>query len=141
MCCGCESVIGNAIGNTLYVLERIASCCAFTALVTCIIASLTVILGFGIGLGYNYCLVEVKTPKAGGSGDITSNTTNTTSKPGDRILRRFDLSDYAINSMAMDSTTGIEPTMRIPMNSAVDFLGLLSKIREFKKPVTLELFV
>ncbi|KAM3965293.1 uncharacterized protein ACR2FA_000680 [Aphomia sociella] len=120
MCCGCCGCGGGGFlgidlcfSNLLYVFERLAACCAFTAVVTCIVVTLIVMLGMGVGVGYNYCFVNVKThvlPEKGPDNVIIDkNSTNTTTSSYYYVTSVPVFTETGL-STSTPSTTNISPT-------------------------------
>ncbi|XP_028041324.1 uncharacterized protein LOC114251308 [Bombyx mandarina] len=62
-------IVVSAISNVLYVSEKISLCFTCTVLLYCKMITLVATLCLGIGLGYNYCFVDMKTRFRYVSGD------------------------------------------------------------------------
>ncbi|PZC81499.1 uncharacterized protein LOC124637876 [Helicoverpa zea] len=137
MCGGCSAACGNQIGNVVYVLEKLASFAALTAIVLCIITTVAISLGLGVGLGYNYCYVDLKVmteePLAANSANLLRTMEEPTDLPPN--FRRSQ-GTSARRTMALPP---IKNTMALPLNGEYDFPSLISKLRSRNKNVTLEL--
>ncbi|XP_031766096.1 uncharacterized protein LOC116413106 [Galleria mellonella] len=170
-CCGCSgggcSALDMCFSNIFYIFERLAACCAFTAVVTCIVLTLTVMLGMGVGLGYNYCFVDIKTNDSFDKGTtsssednnkdtISSITTTSTTEPT-TITYETSLESESLNILtSSESTDNLIPAQRhrkkvtrlyflpkstivMPLYTKLDLLALIKKFREEKRNLTLEL--
>ncbi|XP_047533472.1 uncharacterized protein LOC125068408 [Vanessa atalanta] len=130
--CNC-SKLTYCLGNLAYIFERLASCCALTSVITCIVLTILIMLALGIGLGYNYCYIHMNTE------DIA-----------DEYLLEKPVSGHATTSaggliVVQPSVTPlpikIDSTMIAPLNIGIDFTYLIQKIRESKQNTTLHLIV
>ncbi|XP_072948831.1 uncharacterized protein [Epargyreus clarus] len=159
--CG-SSKLGYFIGNLIYIIEKLASCCAVTAVVTCLITTLMLMLAFGIGIGYNYCFVDFKTRQDAPPDRVTYTTTPPTipiinSPPeifSDKTTIKTTKDDFVLPPIKRKSsilrrkmkdthvTASLMPVKRtvvVPLDVGVDLSSLLSKIRALNKNVTLEI--
>ncbi|XP_026319989.1 uncharacterized protein LOC113230326 [Hyposmocoma kahamanoa] len=61
MClCGGDKFFG-CLARAMYMTQKVALCLAAVAVVTCLVTSMVIAGGVGVGLGYHYCVVEAKT--------------------------------------------------------------------------------
>ncbi|XP_004932235.1 uncharacterized protein LOC101739093 [Bombyx mori] len=138
--CNIFSECGYTISNVTYILERLASCCALTAVVSCIVATLTIMLGVGVGLGYNYCFVDMKL------NEVKPTTSTSTLAPRRRVFS--ENAHYNSEFVEVKRTQKPErPTRSIKIQSTIvlsrrhwDSLpSLISKLKNRRKNFTLEL--
>ncbi|XP_046965806.1 uncharacterized protein LOC124534154 [Vanessa cardui] len=130
--CNC-SKLTYCLGNLIYIFERLASCCAFTSVITCIVLTLLIMLALGIGLGYNYCYIHMSTE------DLTDEYLLEKPGPGHAPKSASDI--VVVHPTVTPLPIKIDSTMIAPLNVGIDFTYLIQKIRESKQNATLHLIV
>ncbi|CAH0715405.1 unnamed protein product, partial [Brenthis ino] len=130
--CQC-SRLTYCLGNIFYIFERLVSCCALTSVVTCLVATLIVMLALGIGLGYNYCFIDMETGRYKDDLLVKPVETHVTTSANGIIF---------VKPMVTTTTPlpiEVNSTMIAPLNIGINFTYLIQKIKEKKHNVTLEL--
>ncbi|XP_069359456.1 uncharacterized protein [Maniola hyperantus] len=140
--CNCSKCT-YCMGNIIYICERLASCCAATSVVTCIVATLLIMLALGVGLGYNYCFVDLET---GRYKDDNRNLSTTLKPESVNTLSTTGKSDLIVTHPTHQDTITpfsikIAPTMDVPLFAGIDFSLLIQKIKERKRNYTMHLIV
>ncbi|XP_045772466.1 uncharacterized protein LOC123872305 [Maniola jurtina] len=136
--CSCSKCT-YCMGNIIYICERLASCFAATSVVTCIVATLLVMLALGIGLGYNYCFVDLKTGRyKDDNRDLFATLTpvdSTTTGKSDSV------ETHPTRESITPLPVKIAPTMVVPLFGGIDFSVLIQKIKQKKQNYTMHLMV
>ncbi|OWR54517.1 hypothetical protein KGM_207826 [Danaus plexippus plexippus] len=136
--CLCRRV-AYCLGNITYIFERLASCCALTAVVTCMMTTLLIMLAIGVGLGYNYCFVDIQTGRNKEDeypiifSPIHQHVTRNIKESTVETLTKTE-------KAATESPEVIKLTMRSNLQKPINYNSLVDKIRRKRRNVTLELY-
>ncbi|XP_050351146.1 uncharacterized protein LOC126773929 [Nymphalis io] len=155
--CNC-SKLTYCMGNMVYIFERLASCCALTSVITCLILTLLIMLALGIGLGYNYCYIHMHTEDMEDGNYVLEKPvySHVTTSADGLIVVQSSVTTPPTSSVTTPPMSSVTPPpissvtpstidtdsgWIVPLNTGIDFTNLIQKIRERKQNVTIHLVV